>query len=57
MLIEKGEILLNNKKIVDVLNSHFDSITDLLDFFTGPLKLIRRILLYSQTFSKGFTIT
>ena len=34
MLIEKDEILLTNKKIADVLNSYFDSVTDSLDFFS-----------------------
>ena len=33
MLIEKDEILLKNKKIADVLNSYFDSVTDSLDLF------------------------
>ena len=31
MLIEKDEMLLKNKKIADVLNSYFDSVTDLPD--------------------------
>ena len=34
MLIEKGEILLKNKKIADVLNSYIDSGTDSLDLFS-----------------------
>ena len=34
MLIEKDEILLKNKKIADVLNSYFDSVTDSLDLFS-----------------------
>ena len=37
MLIEKGEMLLKNKKIADVLNSYFDSVTDspgLFSWFT-----------------------
>ena len=34
MLIEKDEILLTNKKIADVLNSYFDSVTDSLDLFS-----------------------
>ena len=33
-IIEKGEILLKNKKIVDVLNSYFHSVTDSLDLFS-----------------------
>ena len=33
-LIEKDEILLKNKKIADVLNSYFDSVTDSLDWFS-----------------------
>ena len=33
MLIEKDEVLLKNKKIADVLNSYFDSVTDSLDLF------------------------
>ena len=33
-LIEKDEILLKNKKIADVLNSYFDSVTDSLDLFS-----------------------
>ena len=36
MLIEKDEILLKNKKMVDVLNSCFDSVTDLLNLFSWP---------------------
>ena len=35
-LIEKGEILLKNKKTGDVLNSYFDSVTDLLNLFSWP---------------------
>ena len=35
MLIEKDEILLKNKKIVDVLNSYFDLLTDSLDLFSS----------------------
>ena len=38
MLIEKVEILLKNRKIADVLNSYFDSVTDSLVYFLGPLK-------------------
>ena len=34
MLIKKVEILLKNKKIADVLNSYFDSVTDSLDSFS-----------------------
>ena len=34
MLIENDEILLKNKKIADVLNSYFDSVTDSLDLFS-----------------------
>ena len=34
MLIEKDEILLKNKKIADVFNSYFDSVTDSLDLFS-----------------------
>ena len=34
ILIEKDEILLKNKKIADVLNSYFDSVTDSLDLFS-----------------------
>ena len=34
MLIEKDKILLKNKKIADVLNSYFDSVTDSLDLFS-----------------------
>ena len=34
MLIEKDEILLKNKKIADVLNSYFDSVTNSLDLFS-----------------------
>ena len=33
MLIEKDEILLKTKKIADVFNSYFDSVTDSLDLF------------------------
>ena len=49
MLIEKDEILLRNKKITDVFNSYFDSVIDSLDFL-GPLKLIIKILMPSNTF-------
>ena len=31
LLIEKNELLLNNKKVADVFNSYFQSITDYLD--------------------------
>ena len=34
MLIEKDEILLKNKKIADVLNSYFDSVTNSLDLLS-----------------------
>ena len=34
MLIERDEILLKNKKIADVFNSYFDSVTDSLDLFS-----------------------
>ena len=34
MLTEKDEILLKNKKISDVLNFYFDSVTDSLDLFS-----------------------
>ena len=34
MLIEKDEIVLKNKKIADVLNSYFDSVTDSPDLFS-----------------------
>ena len=34
MLIEKDEILLKNKKVADVLNSYFGSVTDSLDLFS-----------------------
>ena len=34
MLIEKDEFLRTNKKVVDVLNSYFDSVTDFLDLFS-----------------------
>ena len=34
MLIEKDEMLLKNKKIADVLNSYFDSVTDSPDLFS-----------------------
>ena len=34
MVIENDEILLKNKKIADVLNSYFDSVTDSLDLFS-----------------------
>ena len=50
ILIEKDEILLKNKKIADVLNSYFDSVTDSLDLFFGPVRLIIRILMHSKTF-------
>ena len=33
MLIEKDELLLNNKKVADVFNSNYQSITDSLDLF------------------------
>ena len=33
MLNEKHGILIKNKKIADLLNSYFDSVTDLLDLF------------------------
>ena len=39
MLIEKDEILLKNKKIADVLNSYFDSVTDSLDLFSWSTQI------------------
>ena len=33
LLIEKDELLLKNKKVADVFNSYFQSITDYLDLF------------------------
>ena len=33
MLIEADKILVKNKKIADVLNSYFDSVTDSFDLF------------------------
>ena len=56
MLIEKDEILLKNKKIADVLNSYFDSVTDSI-YFLGSLKVIIKILMHSKTFWKYSTIT
>ena len=52
---EKDEILLKNEKVADVLNSYFDSVTDTLDSFPCPLKLITRILMHSKT--KGLIFT
>ena len=37
LVIEKDELLLKNKKVADVFNSHFQSITDSLDLFEQPL--------------------
>ena len=37
LLIEKDELLLKNKKVADVFNSYFQSITDSLDLFKWPL--------------------
>ena len=37
MLIEKDELLLKSKKIADVFNSYFQSITNSLDLFECPL--------------------
>ena len=39
MLIEKHEILIKNKKIADVLNSYFDSVTDSLDLFSWSTQI------------------
>ena len=51
MLIEKDEIFRKNKKIADVLNSYFDSVTDSLDLFSSLLlKSIMRILKQSKSF-------
>ena len=58
MLIEKDEILLKNKKIADVFNSYFDSVTDSLDLFSWSTQTDNeKILMHSKTFWKGFTIT
>ena len=35
LLIEKDELLLKNKKVADVFNSYFQSITDLLIYLNG----------------------
>ena len=37
LLIEKDELLLKNKKVADVFNSYFQSITDSLDLFQWHL--------------------
>ena len=37
LLIEKDELLLKNKKVADVFNSYFQSITDSFDLFEWPL--------------------
>ena len=37
LLVEKDELLLKNKKVADVFNSYFQSITDSLDLFEWPL--------------------
>ena len=39
VLIEKHEILLKNKKIADVLNSYFESVTDLLNLFSWTTQI------------------
>ena len=39
MLIEKDELLLKTKKVADVFNSYFQSITDCLYLFEWPLEL------------------
>ena len=50
MLIEKDEILLKNKKIADVLNSYFDSVTDSLDLFSWSTQTdLMRILMHAKT--------
>ena len=37
LLIEKDELLLKYKKVADIFNSYFQSITDSLDLFEWPL--------------------
>ena len=37
LLVEKDELLLKNKKVADVFNTYFQSITDSLDSFEWPL--------------------
>ena len=37
LLIEKGELILKNKKAADVFNPYFQSTTDSLDLFEWPL--------------------
>ena len=37
LLIEKDELLLKSKKVADVFNSYFQSVTDSLDLFEWPL--------------------
>ena len=39
MLIENDEILLKNKKIADVFNSYFDSVTDSFDLFSWSTQI------------------
>ena len=39
ILIEKDQILIKNKKIADVLNSYFDSVTDSLELFSGSTQI------------------
>ena len=37
LLTEKDELILKNKKVADIFNSYFQSITDSLDLFEWPL--------------------
>ena len=43
LLIEKDELLQKNKKVADVFNSYFQSITDSLDLFEWPLGSVDQI--------------
>ena len=50
MLIEKDEFLLKNKKIADVLNSYFDSVTDSLHLFSWSTQIDNENTDASKTF-------
>ena len=57
MLIEKDEILLKNKKIPDILNYYFDSVTDSLDLLSWSTQPDNKKTDALQNIWKSFTVT
>ena len=54
MLIENDEVLLENKKVVDVFNSHFQDIINLLIYLNGNMNLAVTIVTILKKIIKKF---